>query len=78
MTAPFHCLRFSITPDFTELVIGPATSGRTRWFNPGYETALGGRRDPLRYAGTCVVFPGHLHRSAMMHFSHNGRRATQT
>ena len=29
-------------------------------------------------AGTCAtVFPGHLHRSAMMHFSHSGRRATQ-
>jgi hypothetical protein len=24
-----------------------------------------------------VVFPGHLHKSAMMHFSHSGRRATQ-
>jgi hypothetical protein len=24
-------------PDFTEPVIGPATSGRTRWFHPGYE-----------------------------------------
>jgi hypothetical protein len=23
-------------PDFTEPVIGPATLGRTRWFNPGY------------------------------------------
>jgi hypothetical protein len=27
------------------------------------------------YAAT--VFPGHLHKSAMMHFSHNGLRATQ-
>jgi hypothetical protein len=25
-------------PDFTEPVIGPATSGRTRWFNPGRTT----------------------------------------
>ena len=24
-----------------------------------------------------TVLPGHLHRSAMMHFSHNGRRAMQ-
>jgi hypothetical protein len=23
-------------PDFAESVIGPATSGRTRWLNPGY------------------------------------------
>jgi hypothetical protein len=23
-------------PGFAELVIGPATSGRTRWLNPGY------------------------------------------
>jgi hypothetical protein len=23
-------------PDFAELVIGPATSGRTRWLHPGY------------------------------------------
>jgi hypothetical protein len=29
-----------------------------------------------RYCAT--VLPGHLHKSAMMHFSHNGRRATQT
>jgi hypothetical protein len=27
------------TPDFTEPVIGPATSGRTRWLNPGYKCA---------------------------------------
>ena len=26
---------------------------------------------------TFTVFPGHLHKSAMMHFSHSGRRATQ-
>jgi hypothetical protein len=25
-----------------------------------------------------TVLPGHLHKSAMMHFSQNGRRATQT
>src|ERR1700677_4765844 len=25
---------------FTELVIGPATSGRTRWFNPSYGLRL--------------------------------------
>jgi hypothetical protein len=24
------------SPDFAEPVIGPATSGRTRWLNPGY------------------------------------------
>jgi hypothetical protein len=31
-----------------------------------------------KLAGKFVVFPGHLHRSAMMHFSHSGRRATHT
>jgi hypothetical protein len=33
-------------PDFAELVIGPATSGRTRWLNPGRaiaELSLRGR-----------------------------------
>ena len=29
-------------PDFTEPVIGPATSGRTRWFHPGHERKGGG------------------------------------
>jgi hypothetical protein len=24
-------------PDFAEPVIGPATSGRTRWLHPGYK-----------------------------------------
>ena len=28
-------------------------------------------------SGTLTVFPGHLHRSAIRHFSHSGRRATQ-
>ena len=27
---------------------------------------------------TFTVFPGHLHRSAIKHFSHSGRRATHT
>src|ERR1700731_5425354 len=26
----------TLLPDFAEPVIGPATSGRTRWLNPGY------------------------------------------
>jgi hypothetical protein len=26
-------------PDFAEPVIGPATSGRTRWLNPGYDSS---------------------------------------
>ncbi len=30
-------------PDFAELVIGPATSGRTRWLNPGYGSQRRGR-----------------------------------
>jgi hypothetical protein len=29
-------------PDFTEPVIGPATSGRTRWLHPGHERRGGG------------------------------------
>ncbi len=33
----------------------------------------------LRSAGADnTVFPGHLHKSAIKHVSHNGRRATQT
>jgi hypothetical protein len=27
--------------------------------------------------GELTVLPGHLHKSAITHFSHNGRRATQ-
>jgi hypothetical protein len=27
-------------PDFAEPVIGPATSGRARWLNPGYYRGL--------------------------------------
>ena len=40
-------------PDFTEPVIGPATSGRTRWFHPGYEEKEKNRK---RNAGR-RVFP---------------------
>src|SRR6185437_5843613 len=29
-------------PDFAEPVIGPATSGRTRWLHPGYELPISG------------------------------------
>ena len=29
------------------------------------------------YGGAIAVLPGHLHKSAITHFSHSGRRATQ-
>ena len=37
----------------------------------------GDGRSDARQPRAFTVFPGHLHRSAMMHFSHSGRRATQ-
>ena len=43
-----------------------AVDGRNKSGHDGYEAG-----------GALTVLPGHLHRSAMMHFSHSGRRATQ-
>ncbi|MGO9397842.1 MAG: hypothetical protein ACLP19_08375 [Xanthobacteraceae bacterium] len=37
-------------PGFTEPVIGPATSGRTRWFNPGYEIQISKKEAERRQA----------------------------
>jgi hypothetical protein len=39
---------FRSSPGFTEPVTGPATSGRTRWFNPGYNNNKSGRRNAAR------------------------------
>ena len=43
-----------------------AVDGRNKSGHDGYEAG-----------GAFTVFPGHLHKSAMMHFSHSGRRAMQ-
>src|SRR5262249_19826537 len=44
-----------------------------------YDSRSGHQRDgrPGQPGQALTVFPGHLHRSAMMHFSQNGLRATQ-
>ena len=36
-----------LPPGFAEPVIGPATSGRTRWFNPGYKQTIKGSGTPV-------------------------------
>jgi hypothetical protein len=36
-------------PDFVELVIGPATSGGTRWLHPGYFLRSGRSEQPSRH-----------------------------
>jgi len=38
------------SPGFTEPVIGPATLGRTRWFNPGYEIQINKKEAERRQA----------------------------
>ena len=52
-------------------------SGGGRWPSPS--RLRPGTPQPLGAgAAAFTVLPGHLHRSAIRHFSHSGRRATQT
>ena len=44
---------------------------------PSGEAVAYARPSSVSAGTTFTVLPGHLHRSAMMHFSHSGRRATQ-
>ena len=46
--------------------------------NAGVALIIYLRRQQVSWRRKFVVFPGHLHRSAMMHFSHSGRRARHT
>ena len=44
---------------------------------PGSEVGGEHQEAALAVVAAFTTFPGHLHRSAMMHFSHSGRRAMQ-
>ena len=54
-------------PGFAELVIGPATSGRIRWLNPGYVFCKHRRRGLQLGVAVGAAFQGQLVAAPLLH-----------